>query len=373
MRILFCCNTLHGFCNFRLDVVEHLVRKGNEAVIVYPYKEDDELILQTLPEGSRAIPCKMSPNGKSLTQDTGYFLRLLKILRKERPDLVINYTVKPNIFGGIAAKISGVPSVAMAPGLGYVFTKKGALGWFLRKIYIYGLRFAEFVLTLNSSDQEQLVANGLKKERIILLKGGEGVNLKRFPYSEGVYEKPRFLMISRLLYDKGYREFVNAASKIKAIYPDTRFEIAGTLNEQNPAGVPHCILFEDERAGRIKYIGYVEKIVKELADTVVVLPSYYREGMNRSLMEACSCGRPIITTCLPGLKELVIDGVNGFLVEPKSTDSLLNGINSFMKLPLEKRVEMGRISRELAEKRFSVQNVMIVYDRIIEQIFSRNV
>ena len=136
MRILFCCNTLHGFCNFRLDVVEHLIGKGNEAVIVYPSKDGDEDTLKTLPAGCRAVACQMSPNGKSLFQDAVYFFRLLKVFSQERPDVVFNYTIKPNIYGGIAAGIKGIPSVAMAPGLGYVFSRKGAMGALLRKFYV---------------------------------------------------------------------------------------------------------------------------------------------------------------------------------------------------------------------------------------------
>lgn len=114
MRFLFCCNTLHGFCNFRLDVVEHLIGKGNDAVIVYPHKDGDEATLKTLPAGCRAVECRMSPNGKSVFQDFGYFFRLLRVFRREKPDLVFNYTIKPNIYGGLAARLKSIPSVAMA-------------------------------------------------------------------------------------------------------------------------------------------------------------------------------------------------------------------------------------------------------------------
>lgn len=375
MRILFCSNTLQGFCNFRLDVVEYLIGNGNKAVIVYPYKDGDDIIVEKLPIGCSAMQCRMSPNGKSPVQDFCYFLGLLKIIRQVNPDLVFNYTIKPNIYGGIAARIRGVPSVAVVPGLGYAFARGGVMGRFLRKFYIFGLRLAKAVFVLNSSDSDCLIKAGLNGDKFVLLSGGEGVNLERFPFSEGEYSHPRFLMISRLLYDKGYREFVSVAKRITKLYTDTCFEIAGTLNEHNPNSVLRSELEADESSGCIRYLGYIEDISKELVDpnTVVVLPSYYREGMNRSLMEACSCGRPIITTNLPGLKEFVVEGKNGYLVEPNNVDSLYEKIVAFMELPVEKRMQMGHRSREMAEMQFDVEIVKTQYDRTIEKILKANV
>jgi len=375
MRFLFCSNTLQGFCNFRLDVVEHLIGKGNEAIIVYPYMAGDEGTLMKLSDICRSIECRMSPNGRSLIRDAGYFQRLLKVFKREKPDLVFNYTVKPNIYGDFAASILGIPAIAIVPGLGYSFAKKGLLGIMLRKFYVLGLSLAKTVFVLNASDRECLIREGLKGEKIVLLKGGEGINLQRFPYSEGIYLHPRFLMISRLLYDKGYREFVTVAERIKAIYPDTRFEIAGSIIEHNPAGVPRSEVENDVHAGRFVYLGHVDDISKELSDpnTVVVIPSYYREGMNRSLMEACSSGRPIITTNLPGLKELVNEGENGFLVEPQDVDSLFEKVVAFMKLPVELRVQMGQNSRKIAESCFSIEGVLKEYDSAIDKVKRINV
>lgn len=375
MRILFCSNTLRGFCNFRLDVVTHLIEKGNEAVIVYPHKKGDEDTLKILPAGCRAVECRMSPNGKSLFQDVRYFFGLMRVFGKEKPDIVFNYTVKPNIYGGLCARIKGIPSVAVVPGLGYVFARKGVVGAVLRRFYLMGLRLAKSVFALNSSDMGCLVRSGLKESKIVLLDGGEGVNLNRYPFSEGQFQFPRFLMISRLLYTKGYREFVTVARRVKDSYPGVRFEIAGNLSETNPAAVPQNIVQADEQSGYIRYLGYIEDIAKELADpdTIVVLPSYYKEGMNRSLMEACSCGRPVITTNLPGLKELVSDGENGYLAEPGDPDSLYEKIVAFLELSASERKQMGYRSRELAENRFDVDSVKTAYDKILSKVLNANV
>lgn len=375
MRILFCCNTLHGFCNFRLDVVEHLIGKGDEAIIVYPHKDEDEETLKTLPLGCRAVKCQMSPNGTSLLEDVRYFSHLHRIMKREKPDIVFNYTIKPNIYGGIAAKLLGIPSIAVVPGLGYSFARRDFVGILLRRVYKASLCLSHAVFVLNSYDREKLIALGVEEKRITFLKGGEGVNLNHFAYKEGDFRAPRFLMVSRLLYDKGYREFVDAAKRIKDRYLDVRFEIAGTLNEQNPAGVPRKVVEADERSGSIRYLGYIKDIIIELADpnTVVVLPSYYHEGMNRSLMEACSCGRPVITTNLPGLKEMVAEGENGFLVTPRNVDSLCEKITTFMELPIESRVQLGRRSREIAEEQFDVEEVKKEYDIIISKILKTDV
>lgn len=187
MRILFCCNTLQGFCNFRLDVVRHLVGKGNEAIIVYPSKKGVEKALRSLPDGCKAVPCEMSPNGKSLVQDARLLFRLLHIFKKEAPDIVFNYTVKPNIYGGIAARLRNIPSVAMAPGLGYTFACDGWVGVLLRRYYTFGLSLAEKVMVLNSSDLDRLAEAGIDRKKAVLLQGGEGVDLDRYPFTEGDY------------------------------------------------------------------------------------------------------------------------------------------------------------------------------------------
>lgn len=369
MRLLFCCNTLRGFCNFRLDVVEHLIGMGNEAIIVYPPKDGDEKTLKMLPAGCRAVECRMSPNGTSMPEDVHFFCRIHRIIKLERPDIVFTYTIKPNIYGGIAAKMRGVPSVAIVPGLGYSYARRDFIGILLRKVYKATLRLARTVIVLNNSDREKLIALGVDKEKMLFLKGGEGVNLNRFPYSQGDFSSPRFLMISRLLYDKGYREFIAVAKKVGEQYPNVRFEIAGGLSEQNPAGVPISVVESDKQSGHVCFLGFVADITRELTDpnTVVVLPSYYREGMNRSLMEACACGRPVITTNLPGLREMVEEGKNGYLVEPRNIDSLYEKIIAFLELPTESRVRMGRHSREIAEQRFDVEDVKREYGNIIDK------
>lgn len=373
MRFLFCCNTLHGFCNFRLDVVRHLAEKGNEILIVYPHLDGDDLLIAGLPKGCNAVKCSMSPTGKNLFRDIKLFVELRRIIERHKPDIVFNYTIKPNIYGGLASAMIGVPSVAVVPGLGYSFTNRGVFCSLLRKFYVWSLKKASCVVTLNKSDQKALKKQGI--EDVVLFDGGEGVNLERFTFSEGDFSFPRFLMVARLLYDKGYSEFVVAAKAVKANYPEVQFDIAGTLNESNPSGVPESVVRNDEASGFIRYLGYVEDIGGQLSDpnTVVVLPSYYREGMNRSLMEACACGRPVITTSLPGLREIVEDGVNGFLVKPKDEDDLIKAIVSFLQLPVDKRRQMGLESRKLAEDRFDVRRVLSSYEAIIKKIIEDDV
>ena len=184
MRFLFCCNTLHGFCNFRLDVVKHLAKEGNEVIIVYPHFDGDDLLIACLPRGCRAVRCSMSPTGKNLFVDIKLFFELRKIIKTLRPDMVFNYTIKPNIYGGgVASAMMGVPSVAVVPGLGYSFTSRGSFCALLRKFYLWSLKRASYVVTLNKSDQLTLTKRGIKG--VVLFDGGEGVNLARFPFSEG--------------------------------------------------------------------------------------------------------------------------------------------------------------------------------------------
>lgn len=180
----------------------------------------------------------------------------------------------------------------------------------------------------------------------------------------------RFLTVARLLYDKGYAELIESSKQIKTLYPDIEFMWAGNLDYANPAFVPEETLMEDVNHNIINFLGYHKDIIKIIKNSdCIILPSYH-EGLSRVLMEALAMSKPIITTDIPGCRETVIDGENGFLCKPKDVDSLVDAIKKFISLSDEQRIQMGTLGRKLAEERFDVKNVIKVYDQIIDEALS---
>lgn len=176
-----------------------------------------------------------------------------------------------------------------------------------------------------------------------------------------------FLMIARVLYDKGFQQYVDAAKIIKRNNNNTRFWLLGDIDEQYPNHVPLEVVEEYDRGGIIDYLGYKENVIEIMKDAdCIVHPSYYNEGMSRVLMEALALRRPIITTAIPGCMEFVVNGMNGFLCEPRDTDSLCNAINLFLETSIEKRCVMGEEGRKLAEQRYDIRKVISVYYGILK-------
>lgn len=367
MKILFNNNVLGGLIAFRGDVIEHFLAQGHEVVLVAPLPDDVKL-LDRIPPKAKYIQIKLKRNSVSPFNDSKYLYSLFRIFRSEHPDHVFNYTIKPNIYGSIACKMLGIPSTAMLAGLGYSFSHGGLVAKIGRSLYKFALRFPQHVLFLNKDNVE--TANRIKlckSDKITWLEGGEGVNLDKYPYKDNSADNPIFLFVARLLKEKGYNEFIQAAHEIKKTSPDVRFWVAGGLSLTSPGHVTEEEYKQNKQKGDAEHLGNVENMPQlySMPGVVVVIPSYYSEGLNRSLMEACSAGKPIITTDMPGCRETVIDGKNGFLVIPKDVNSLICALNRYLNLSQKERNEMSFASRKLAEDLFDVRKVIAIYDSII--------
>jgi len=363
MKILFCDNSLRELLNFRKVVIDAYVAWGCEVVLVAPKNCDYE------PHSSliKVVSVNMNRSGKNLFQDWKYYHTLRTVYKRERPDYIFHYTIKPNIYGTLAASRCGICSSAMIAGLGYVFNQSGFGNRVARGLYRFALRFADFVLVLNDYNYRFLCENRIvSTQKLILLKGGEGVDLEHFYPGEPVVhpDKIMFLMISRLLYDKGYVEYVNMAKAVRKDWPDCEFLLLGSVDVDYPNHVPEEQVDRDHREGHIRYLGYCSDVVRyiEQADCIV-LPSYH-EGLSRVLMEALAMGKPIITTDIPGCRETVVEGKNGFLVRPKDTEALIGAVRNFLVLTDEERRNMGKYSRRKAEKEFDIADVVKVYEEI---------
>lgn len=366
MKIIFSDNSLWSQLNFRGNIITHLRDAGHEVVLVSPIDAPSKGI--PLPDGIRHIAIEMRRTSTNPLQDLRYFARLWKIYRQERPDYIFHFTIKPNIYGTLAGRLLGIHSSAMVAGLGFTFTHGGLASKVAHQLFRLGLRFADQILVLNEENARVLRERGVATDKqLVLLRGGEGVDLQRFAFSDNRSERTTFLMVARVLYDKGYQEVVDASRIVKRTHPEVEVQLLGPVDEAYPNAVSREQIESDERAGLITYLGYSTTPEKYMGrpGILLLLLSSYHEGLNRSLMEGCALGKPIIASDIPGCRETVVDGKNGYLVPPKDAQALADSMSRYLSLSQEEKMAMSRYSRKLAEERFDVKQVMQVYDQIL--------
>ena len=367
-KVLFCDNSLHSLINFRRDIINSYAEDGYKVVLVAP--QDCEYV----PEfpNIKYIPILISRTGTNPIKDLIYLKNLFFIYRQESPDFIFHYTIKPNIYGTFASSLLKISSAMMITGLGYTFNSKGFGSIIARKLYRSAMSVSKHIIVLNQYIRSVLAESRIvSPDKIILLGGGEGINLNLFDNHNNILlkdtnEKTVFLMIARVLYDKGYQEYVDAAKIIKEKFSNTEFLLLGSIDHDYPNHVPEDIVRKDADSGIINYLGFKSDVREVIvASDCLVLPSYH-EGMSRVLMESLAMCKPVITTDIPGCRETVDNGVNGYLIPPKNTEALVDAIEKFVNLSPDDRINMGKHSREKAEKEFDVNNVINIYKQIFQ-------
>jgi glycosyltransferase involved in cell wall biosynthesis len=325
---------------------------------------EDRTSAQFAELGIRFIPFPINRRALNPLVDLNLVRRLRTIYRAEHPDFVFHFTIKPVIYGSIAARYAGVSRIYnMIPGLGYVFAGDRVVPQMLRplvkRMYKIALKDSQVVFFQNKEDREYFESNLLvnKKQSEITL--GSGVDLDQFSFAESLPKdcSCTFLLFSRMLWDKGVGEFADAARVLKKELPEARFQLLGRIDTENPAHVDPGAIEAWVAGGFIEYLGEMAEVRNVIAAAdVVVLPSYYREGVPKSLLEALAMGKAIITTDTPGCRETVVDKLNGILIAPRDVGSLTTAMR-FMATQPERRVEMGKAGRRIAVDRFDVKRV----------------
>lgn len=346
----------------------HLRNAGHEVVIVSPVDASSKGMV--VPNGVRHIAIEMRRTSTNPMHDACYFFRLLRIYKKERPDYIFHFTIKPNIYGTLAARSLGIHSTAMVAGLGFTFSNVSLASRVAHQLFRLGLSFADKIMVLNEENRHILVERKMaRKEQIVLLEGGEGVDLDKLSFSDNRSDKTIFLMVARVLYDKGYKEVVEAAKIVKRTHPEVEVQLLGPVDEAYPNAVSREQIRKDEEGGAITYLGYTTEPAKFMGrpGVLLVLLSSYHEGLNRSLMEGCALGKPIITSDIPGCRETVREGENGYLVPPKDVNALADAMLRYLSLSDEEKESMSINSRRLAEERFDIKYVKGCYDRILQE------
>lgn len=360
MRIALIGTVASSILGFRLELIQAMLNRGDEVyAFAMDYDEDSRARVRQL--GAVPVDYNLSRSGMNPLADLVKMWRLSVQLKKIGPDMVFSYFVKPVIFGTLAAAMAGIKRrVAMLEGLGYVFTdqpgglslKTKALRGVQVFLYRIAFRFLENIIFLNPDDPVDLVQRYHLKVKKISVLGGIGLNFDLYPFSLPPVYPTSFLFIGRLLAEKGINEFIAAAQIVKKQYPEVRFIALGGIDESNPGSIKSHQLEEYIRRGLLVHPGHVNNVVEWIASaSVFVLPSYYREGVPRSTQEAMAVGRAIITTNVPGCRETVVEGVNGFMVPPWSPVELAEKMVFFIKNPGE-ITGMGLASYYLAREKF---------------------
>ena len=376
MLIVFSGNTSWSMYNFRLNLIKKFIHFGYEVCIVAP---EDEYTEKIRAAGLRVITVKkLKRSGNNPIQDFNLFLEYIKIYKALQPAFIFHYTIKPNIYGTLAAKICNVKSISITTGLGNAFSTKGGLFYFAKYLYKISSLYAQEVWFLNSSDKSIFINSKIIPEYKSFILPGEGIDTTVFTPALKCPENKitTFLLVSRMLYDKGIEEFVEASKLLVKKGYALSSSLLGKIDNDNPEAIALEIIKKWEYDGIVQYLGST-KDVKPYIENVdaIVLPSY-SEGVPRILLEAASMEKPIITTKIPGCVEIVEDGVNGYLCEPKNIEDLAAQMEKLILLTIEERKKMGIAGRKKMLASFDEKIIIDIYkekcDRYIGQKESVN-
>lgn len=367
MKIVMIGTIASSFYGFRADLIKSLVALQHEIyAFTSEYEKDDLSKIEAL--GAIAVPYDLNRGGLNPLADIKSTFLVARQIRDLEPDIVFSYFSKPVIFGTLAAKLAKAPKIiGMLEGLGYTFTEQPkGLGHKVKVVkaiqvalYKIALPQLDDFIVLNPDDLKDLIKKYSINVRRTHILGGIGLNLENYPYQPlpSIHIPINFIFIARLIKEKGIHDFIAAAKLVKEKYPESTFTVLGAIDTANPGGLSQSQLNGLVEADIINYPGQVNNVPEWIAQShVFVLPSYYREGVPRSTQEAMAIGRPIITTDVPGCRETVVDGVNGFLVEKWNPKALAEKMIYFIENP-EQIEKMGLESYKIAQEKFDADKV----------------
>jgi len=361
--VLICSNYAWTIINFRLPLIKRLIKNGYRVVVVTQYDGYENQIAEYVDE---IRPLFISRKGVNPFVDSITLLNLVICFRKLKPDYLLLFTIKPVIYGAVAAKLFNIKTIVMITGLGTAFIADNWITRLVKLLYRFALSSVVAAFFQNNDDKELFLKSNLINPNVCKLTPGSGIDSRQFPYrSLPQNNNLTFILIARMLWDKGIGEYVEAAKIIKLKYPNTKFELLGALGVENRTAISAETMAVWVNEGSVEYLGetfdvkpYIEKA------SCVVLPSY-REGTSRILLEAASIGRPIIASDVPGCREVVENKISGLLCRSKDSLDLSDKMEMMINLSFQERKMMGIKGREKIEKEF---NQNIVNDLFIDAL-----
>jgi glycosyltransferase involved in cell wall biosynthesis len=367
-KVVISVNTAWNLYNFRSGLIARLIDHGYEVIAMAP---DDGFAPRLEQMGCTFIKLSMDSNGTNPWRDLRLLVRYFVLLRSIRPSAYLGYTVKPNVYGSLAARMLGIPTINNIAGLGATFISSSFLTSVVMYMYKLGLRRSHRVFFQNPDDRALFIEHGLVHEEITSLVPGSGVNVAHFRPNmrpAGVKGPFCFLLVGRMLRDKGIHEYIDAARRVRKRYPDVRFQLLGSVDEGNPNAVPLAEIIAVQEEGVVEYLGRADDVRTFMSKAdCIVLPSY-REGVPRSLLEAAALARPIIATDVAGCREAVDNGKNGFLCAAKSAGDLAAKMEQMLQLSVAERGAMGLAGRRKVEIQFDERIVIQKYLKVLAQV-----
>lgn len=366
MKIVMTVNAAWNIWNFRRPLVSAFLADGHQVIVLAPRDETSGKLAEL---GCEVRHLEMNVKGLNPLQDTLLLWRFLRHFRQIRPDVVLSFTIKNNLFGALAAKALRIPFVPNVTGLGTAFLSGRMLERVATTLYRTAFRNLPAVFFQNEDDRDLFRTRDLVTDRQARLLPGSGIDLERFAVDPYPADGPTiFLLVARLLRDKGVVEYVEAAHRVKANHPEVRFQMLGPIDAQNRKAIAPEVLQGWVAEGVIEHLGAVDDVRPFLtAAHCVVLPSY-REGAPRTLIEAAALGRPLIATDVPGCRAVVDAETTGFLCEVRSGESLAQACLRFLDLSPQRRAEMGRAARAKMEREYDQQIVVQAYRSVLHAL-----
>lgn len=367
-KIIISVNTAWNLYNFRSCLIKAFIQHGYQVIAAAPHDDYSHRLNEL---GCRFVHVPMDSNGTHPARDLSLLMHYFRLLQAERPCVYLGYTVKPNVYGSMAAHMLGIPVINNIAGLGTTFINSSALTHLVRLLYRVALRKSRRVFFQNADDQELFVNTGLVRPDSTDRLPGSGMDLTRFQAAASLPEQNRdfvFLLVSRMLKDKGVEEFVEAARLLRRKGLPAQFQLLGFVDTANPNSISWEKLCAWEAEGLVHYLGRTDDVRPYLANAdCVVLPSY-REGVPRSLLEAAAMARPIIATNVVGCKDVVDDHINGLLCLEKDAADLAEKMMEMLQFSPQRRAEMGMAGRRKVEREFDEKLVVQKYLNAIADI-----
>ncbi len=368
-KIALVANSAWSMYNFRIDLIRHLLLSFDVLVIAPKDEFADDLVKA----GCSYLDIRFNNRSENPLQDYALLKSLERIYRAEQPDFIFHYVIKPNIYGSMAAARCGIQSVAVITGLGYSFDRPNWLNRIVRFLYRRALKKTREVWFLNKEDADVFIERKLVNPEKIKILPGEGINTDHFfPQSHKPIARTRafqFLMGTRLLRSKGVGVYIEAARILKNKYRDVRFELIGFFEKNHRDSITESELRNWQKKGIIHYGGFAKDVRPFLRQAdCFVFPSFYHEGIPRCLLEAAAMEIPIITSVNTGCKEVVLEGVNGFLAVPNDPAALAARMEEMMALSNGQRADMGKKGRELVSEKFGIEKILMEYDGILASV-----
>jgi glycosyltransferase involved in cell wall biosynthesis len=359
MRIAIVLNTSWNIYNFRMSLIRSLQDAGHEIHTIAPI---DDYTAKLTEAGCTHYALKMDSRGANPLKDLALIFELYSIYKKVKPDVILHYTIKPNVYGALAASFLKIPVVNNVCGLGTVFLKKDLLSLFAKFLYRVSFRFPKKVFFQNPDDLQFFLNKKLVPSSTVDLLPGSGIDLQRFkPESFQRNKKFTFLLISRLITDKGVLEYIDAVRKLRGEGLNARFQILGAIDSDHKRGIKKETIKEWIDSGTIEYLGTTSDVRQFIQQAdCIVLPSY-REGTPRTLLEAASSSKPIIATNVPGCKHVVEDNINGLLCNLKDADDLAEKMHTMASFDDTTLKTMGVRGRQKMEDEFNETIVINKY------------